>query len=138
MNHKLNTFLAERENMPFEWGKHDCCLFVCDWILCACGKDLGLNFRGKYLTKKGAFKQLFKHGFNDVQSIFKQWLNTSINPTYTKRGDIALVNYQDELVGGIVYINQVICVGENGLVTLPFEAIECVYSLSAFMGQTDE
>ncbi|PAJ71977.1 hypothetical protein CJF42_23710 [Pseudoalteromonas sp. NBT06-2] len=133
MNAKLNAFLAERENMPFEWGEHDCCLFVCDWVLCASGKDLGSSFRGKYRTKKGAFKQLFKHGLNDVESIFKASLNTPINPLYAKRGDIALVEHHDELVGGIIYINQVMCVGETGLVTLPFETVECVYSLSAFI-----
>jgi len=129
MNHKLNVFLDERQSRPFKWGEHDCCLFVCDWILLAAGKDLASDFRCKYLTKQGAFKQLFKHGFNDVESIFKASLKKEINPLYAKRGDIALVEHNDELVGGIVYINQVICVGDNGLVYLPFDAIKSVYPL---------
>lgn len=126
---KLAAFINRRNCEPFKWGKNDCCLLVADWVLFATGNDVADDFRGKYRTKSGAFKQLFKRGLNDVESVFKDRLNPAIPINYARRGDLALVEFKGEFVGGIVTVNAVVCVGENGLVTLPMETVKAVYPL---------
>ena len=126
---KLTEFLAQRKEMPFKWGKNDCCLFAADWVELVSGQDPAKSFRGQYRTKNGAFKQLFKLGFKDIKSVFKASLNHEIEPLYAQRGDIALVNHGGELVGGIIQINRVACVGEHGLIYLPIDAVEMVFTL---------
>jgi len=126
---KLAAFINQRNCEPFKWGKNDCCLLVADWVLFATGNDVAADFRGKYRTERGAFKQLFKRGLNDVQSVFKERLNPAIALSYARRGDIALVEFKGEYVGGIVTVNAVVCVGENGLVTLPMDTVKTVYPL---------
>jgi len=44
----LADFIAEKRAAPFVWGKNDCCLFACDWILKARGVDLAEDLRGTY------------------------------------------------------------------------------------------
>ena len=126
---KLSAFINQRNCEPFKWGKNDCCLFVADWVLFATGNDVAADFRGNYRTKNGAFKQLFKRGLNDVQSVFKDRLNPSIPTAYARRGDLAVVKFKGDLVGGIVTVNAVVCVGEFGLVSLPMNTIKAVYPL---------
>lgn len=128
---KLSAFIAERNDVPFAWGKNDCCLLVADWVLQATGKDVAADFRGKYISQSGAFKQLFKRGLNDVQSVFKDRLNPEIAVAYARRGDVALVEFNGEFVGGIITINAVVCVGEAGLVTLPIDRVKAVYPLES-------
>lgn len=126
---KLTEYIADRKEIPFEWGKNDCCLFVGDWVALATGEDVAADFRGKYSNEKGAFKLLFKQGLNDVKSIFKARLNPEINPYYARRGDLALVRHNGELVGGIIQINAVACVGDNGLIHLPLTDVDSVFPL---------
>ena len=129
---RLNDFLAQRQHMPFKWGSNDCCLFIADWLLIATGNDYGLKFRGKYRTKKGAFRCLFKHGYKDIKTLFKACLNVEISPLKAKRGDVVLVAHNDELIGGIVGINCVAYVSDNGVVQLPMSAIVIAFSVSLF------
>lgn len=126
---KLSAFINQRNCEPFKWGKNDCCLLVADWVFFATGNDVAADFRGKYRTENGAFKQLFKRGLNDVQSVFKERLNPAIAVSYARRGDLALVEFKGDYVGGIVTVNAVVCVGEYGLVTLPMAAVKAVYPL---------
>ncbi|ATG77658.1 DUF6950 family protein [Pseudoalteromonas sp. 1_2015MBL_MicDiv] len=126
---KLAAFINQRKCSPFKWGENDCCLFVADWVLFSTGNDVASDFRGKYQSEKGAFKQLFKQGLNNVESVFKDRLNPAIALSYARRGDIAVVEFKGEYVGGIVTVNAVVCVGENGLVTLPMGVVKTVYPL---------
>lgn len=128
-NAKLAAFVTQRNCEPFKWGKNDCCLLIADWVLFATGNDVAADFRGAYRSKTGAFKQLFKRGLNDVQSVFKDRLNPEVPIAYARRGDIALVEFNNEYVGGIVTVNAVVCVGDKGLVSLPMDAVKAVYPL---------
>lgn len=127
----VDRYIQEHQNTPFKWGEHDCCLFVADWILEKTGNDLAIKYRGKYSTKQGAFKLLFKLGLNDIKTLFKQSLNNQISIAYAKRGDVALVNYNDEIVGGIVGVNCVYCVSHDGIVKLPLDNVDCAFSAVA-------
>lgn len=49
---------AERK---FKYGKHDCCLSICNCVKVITGVDVAMEFRG-YTNRKGAFDWIKKHG----------------------------------------------------------------------------
>lgn len=124
---KLQSYLESCQDKAFSWGEFDCCLFVGDWLQLLNGTDLAHDFRGHYSTQFSAFKHIKTLGFKDVEDVFKQRLKP-IRTLYAKRGDVALVNYRDELVGGIIGLNCVYCVCEHGITQLPLSEIKTAFS----------
>ncbi|MBQ4840044.1 DUF6950 family protein [Pseudoalteromonas luteoviolacea] len=124
---KLQTYLDSCENTPFAWGKFDCCLFVADWLLVRNGVDVAAEFRGRYSTAIGAKRRLTKLGFCDIQSVFKHHLKP-IEINYAQRGDVALVEWDGELIGGIVGLGYVYCVTNIGLSALEMSAVSFCFS----------
>lgn len=45
---KLQTYLRRASGIPFQWGTHDCYLFICSWAKELCGADPAAGFRGSY------------------------------------------------------------------------------------------
>ncbi|WP_247686986.1 DUF6950 family protein [Pseudoalteromonas luteoviolacea] len=123
----LQRYLDSCENTPFAWGKFDCCLFVADWLLTRNGVDLAADFRGHYSTAIGAKRRLTRLGFNSIESVFKHHLKP-IETSYAQRGDIALVEWDGELIGGIVGLGYVYCVTNIGLSMLEMSAVNCCFS----------
>ncbi|MCF7512951.1 hypothetical protein L3V43_04950 [Pseudoalteromonas sp. L23] len=121
----LYNYLASCETKEFHFGQFDCCLFVADWIRAHHGFDPAPE-RGAYTT--------FKQGLNIIKSDFKQTFETRLNVApiaidYASRGDVALCEYDGELVGGIVGLGCVYCVSDEGVTTLPLDALRYVYPL---------
>ncbi|AXQ98018.1 DUF6950 family protein [Pseudoalteromonas piscicida] len=124
-NTKLHAYLESCWHKPFKFGEFDCCLFVADWIKYVHGFDPAPE-RGAYTT--------FKQGLNIIKSDFKQTFETRLNVApiaidYAGRGDVALCEYDGELVGGIVGLGCVYCVSDEGVTTLPLDALRYVYPL---------
>ncbi|MCG7549197.1 hypothetical protein [Pseudoalteromonas sp. Of7M-16] len=124
---KLQKYLDSCEHTPFAWGKFDCCLFVADWLLARNGVDVAADFRGRYRTAIGAKRRLTRLGFDDIQSVFKHHLKP-IEINYAQRGDIALVEWGGELIGGIVGLGFVYCVTNIGLSALEMSAVSFCFS----------
>jgi hypothetical protein len=59
---RLAALFAAREAAPFEWGVHDCCLFVADAVLAVTGHDPAADLRGTYTTAAEAVRVLGQHG----------------------------------------------------------------------------
>lgn len=115
---RLITLLQERRLTPFEWGKHDCCLFAADAYMALCDKDLASEFRGHYKTELGAYRALKKRGYESVEAVLSAKLSQPKTTTLPERGDILLINYEGQLTAG-VYFNAAWVVGEHGLVQAP-------------------
>ena len=47
----LDAFLAEHQFDSFQYGRWDCCLFVCDAILAMTGVDPAAAYRGTYSSR---------------------------------------------------------------------------------------
>lgn len=58
----LNALVQSRQNAPFVWGTHDCCLFACDAVQAITGVDLAENIRGHYSSKVGAARMIKRMG----------------------------------------------------------------------------
>ena len=96
---RLLWFLAKRDRHPLKWGISDCSLFACDAIECMNGSDPGYWFRGKYTTKKAAFKLLRKFaggGLTEaVEKTAKDMEYPEIQPTQANSGDMVLIDVEN-------------------------------------------
>jgi len=50
----INAAIEASLHVPFEWGKNDCCTFVCDGLAKATGSDPMASLRGAYCDEAGA------------------------------------------------------------------------------------
>lgn len=92
---RLHAYLDEVQTLPFEWGKRDCCLFVCDGLRTITGLDPAAKmFRGKYRDATGAARLLKKHG--GVEAVAKkicrglEW--PEVRVALAQRGDVVLLD----------------------------------------------
>lgn len=113
----LAIFLRAHRDLPFVWGKNDCCLFAAGAVREITGVDFAAPFRGKYSTALGSIRALKRYGNSDLLSTLIAILGEPIPILLAKRGDIALVEIEGQLSAGVHY-GSVWCVGDTGLVTV--------------------
>lgn len=85
---RLLALTESREEVPFEWGKYDCCLFAADVVKEMTGEDYAEPFRGKYTTEEGARALLDEKG-GLVEYIDSVLPRKDVN--FAQRGDVVLV-----------------------------------------------
>ena len=91
----LGVYLDSHRDMPFDWGKQDCCLFAADWVEICLGIDPAESWRGEYQTEAGALKILKKE--KGVRGLAGKQFK-SCNLAFARRGD--LVAYNDPALSG--------------------------------------
>lgn len=119
---RLITHIEKVHNKPFKRGQHDCALFVCNCIYEMTGCDLAEDFRGKYKTKKEAFKMLREKGCENLRDIaFARTGTPYENINFAKRGDVVLLKCGEGFSLGIVDMSGrfAVTTGENELVYKP-------------------
>lgn len=119
---KLNKFFESVHDDKFQWGKHDCCLFVCRAVFIMTGVDLARGFRGyksefsaqKLLKQRGGLERICetvteKHGMKEVPVLF------------ARRGDVLLFESEQGMMLGIVNMNgqEIVSVSLDGLGFVP-------------------
>lgn len=73
---------------PFEWGAHDCALFVADAVLAMTGHDYAADLRGQYRTQSGALRLLADTSLRArLGALF-----ASIDVRMAQRGDVVMDN----------------------------------------------
>ena len=96
---RLLWFLAKRDRQPLKWGVSDCSLFACDAIRAMNGADPGYWFRGKYTSKKEAFKLLKRFsggGLTEaVEKTTEDMDYPEINPKKANSGDMVLIDVEN-------------------------------------------
>lgn len=92
MIEKLNQWVEIATGTPFEWGKFDCALMVCDWLLFAYGYDAGETFRGKYSTEQGSKREMIRQGYHSFTELGDDLIRGErVNINFSQRGDIILL-----------------------------------------------
>ena len=103
---RLNKFITDHHTQGFEYGKHDCCLYVCDAVLAMTGVDMAEDFRG-YDEK--SFEKLLKDnkGVGGIAIQMAKKLNLHKIPvSFAQRGDVVyLKDSEEQSVLGIVSMN---------------------------------
>lgn len=85
---RLDALLVERMNVPFEWGKNDCCIFAADAALAITTQDFAASERGSYATAKDAAARISALG--GLSEIVDRHAER-VAPTSAMFGDIGLI-----------------------------------------------
>ena len=115
----LSETICKYSNAKFEYGKLDCCLFVCDCCVSICGVDPAINHRGRYTTELGAKKALIKYG--GIEESFDKCFN-SVPVNFAQRGDVCLYENNGGLTVAVMY-NGWMGMAENGCVKVKPDSI---------------
>ena len=109
---KLTDFIAAKKDIPFEWGKNDCCLFACDAVKAMTGIDYSTPFRDKYLDEAGATQLVTAAG--GIRAIATAALGAEIKPLMAQRGDVVLIESPRPTLA-ICMGSEVVAPGPEGL-----------------------
>jgi hypothetical protein len=100
----LSRFLNRAAETPFQWGEHDCLLWLADWIDERRGIDPASELRGKYSTILQAARIVREAGgMERLVDISTRAAGLS-RATSGARGDIAIVQVEGD--GGAHFGNQ--------------------------------
>ena len=119
---RLNTYIEQHLNTPFEWGTFDCCLFTADAIQAMTGQDFAAEFRGHYSSLRGSKHALKKYGAGDLRLTIEAKFGPMCSRLCAGRGDIALVKTPLGDALGIVWSGKIWAAAERGLMTLPMSS----------------
>lgn len=98
----LSSTLAACANKPFEWGKHDCCMFAADCIKAMTGKDPAKAVRKKYKTEPEAEKIMLDAG--GFEALLTKYIGFEPHSNWRQaaRGDIVLCRVAGRAACGVV------------------------------------
>jgi hypothetical protein len=122
---RLSAFLHARRHARFEYGAHDCCLFVADALQAMTGTDFAAAFRNQYNSSFGALRRLREACAEATVDrvagqVFAAHGLPAISPGYAQRGDVLALSLVRE---GIVLS----LVAPDGM---PIIAAECGWGIS--------
>lgn len=119
----LTQFIEERRDVPFTWGRNDCCLFAADWVRLCTGSDPAAELRGKYSSALSAARILQKHG--GVRGIIRTFGEPiglhPIDGKFDQRGDLVVAETGNGESIGISIGTHAAFVGARGLLFAPFD-----------------
>jgi hypothetical protein len=116
----------------FQYGEHDCCVWTTSVIDALLGTAISKLFRGTYITKFGALRQIKEYG-GDLEGAAKriasEFGGEEIDPAFIQRGDCGLLHVQDEdgqtlPALGICIGSYLAVVARKGLVQIPIDKVE--------------
>lgn len=125
----LSTYLRERANMPFEWGKNDCLCFVSAGVAAV----TGYNFQDEYLpyNDEETATELLELCHGVVGIINNAFGHNGTDKVFTgKRGDVVLFKAPEGDTAGIIDdTGRYFCVvTANGLRRFPLKLASRVWS----------
>jgi hypothetical protein len=135
----LNQHIDENRSRPFEWGQHDCGLWLASCLIVTTGRDFAADIRGKYSTATGAIRALKKaEGVTTPEDFTEARLGPRKPAALAFPGDGVAADLQELGVTGgerQFGLSLGICngavswfVGETGLVELPTFSMKCAFN----------
>lgn len=122
---RLWSAVAEFERTPFEYGRHDCCVFVARVLD---ELNVGANYleriRKQYKDEASARALIARSG--GLRGAVSEFLGEPNPPAFARRGDAVLVKLQDRELVGICLGNEVACAGD-GLVFYSMQLAACCW-----------
>jgi len=123
---RLDRFLRERQFAAFQYGRWDCCLFVCDAIREMTGVDPAAVFRGRYRSRTEA-RQAIREltGSRSIRAVVEcvtaSFGMAEIPVRCAQRGDAVLIERSSDYSLALVALNgrEMIAASSRGLWRLP-------------------
>jgi hypothetical protein len=109
----LAEFVDRHRHQPFEWASNDCVLFASGWVQEATGEDPLGELRGAWTDMASAVRLLRDLG--GLQAAITSKLGEPIPVGLAQRGDLALIEREDERGVGIVIGADVAVLSESGV-----------------------
>jgi len=101
---KLAQFFKKCETATFEWGHHDCSMFVANAVLEMTGTDPAAIYRGTYSDAEGALKILEERG--GITGVGDWAFGDRVPALSLQRGDVAaILNGEGQEAIGIVALD---------------------------------
>lgn len=123
---RLVALVEQREARPFEYGRHDCCLWAAAAVRAQTGVDVARGLRG-YRSARGAARTLISAGFDGIEDAAAALLGPRIAPLLARRGDIV----SDGEALGVMWAGCALFVGEGpgvaGLVRVPLRQLKAAW-----------
>ena len=113
----LAAFIDERREVPFAWGKADCCLFAADWVLVSTGRDIAQEWRGKYATAYAA--QRFLKAGGGIENLVERAGGERVATGLAQRGDLVAQDCGDGVALGVCIGSAAAFVTAEGIGFLP-------------------
>lgn len=123
---RLDVAIARARHIPFQWGRHDCCLFACDVVHALTGVDPGAEIRGRYESELGA-RRLLKSLYGGslecaVRDHAGRYFGAATAPLAAGRGDCVLLRNGGQVCLGIVAGRVIAAPGPDELSLVPLDA----------------
>lgn len=108
---------------PFEYGRHDCALWVGTAIEAITGEDPTAPYRGRYTTEIG-WKRLVTAELGEGATFEAGWtrlLGEPVPVAMAGRGDVVMIDQEGERAVGVVDLSgeRVACVSLDGIEFVP-------------------
>lgn len=111
---RFESFMRERQSMPFEWGVNDCCTFAADCVLALTGVDPALPELREHKTEIQAARLLKQHG--GVRGIATAALGEPSPISMAQIGDVVLASSDGRDMLAICNGSSYVSPGPGGLV----------------------
>jgi hypothetical protein len=124
---RLEFFLLEQAERRFEYGRWDCCLFVCDAIAVMTGVDPAAEFRGRYDSARTAGQLIRRsYGAHSVAAIAAgvaaRFGMREVPMRLAGRGDVVLIRRKRDSSLGLVALDGahvIVLAGSVGMARVP-------------------
>lgn len=113
---RLESFVAQRQSVPFVWGANDCALFAADAVQAITGRDPAPHLRG-HRNARQAICAVREHG--GLGAIAWAALGPSMPVQLAAVGDVVLVRVGKRLALGVCNGATALGPGALGLAAVP-------------------
>lgn len=117
---RFAALCAERQDAPFVWGTHDCCLWAADAVQAITGLDFAAQHRGQYRDAESAARLL--HRLGGVGAIASAALGAPVPVAFAAVGDVLLVLQEGRNALAVCNGDSALGPGPQGLAVLGMDA----------------
>lgn len=121
---RLQAVISAAETRPFTWGTFDCVQWAGLCVEACTGKNPVAEWAGRCTTQVGAYRILNKYFGGSLQEGWTQILGEPIATAFAGRGDVCLVQIDDQPACGVVDLSgeRIACLSLDGLEFVPLSA----------------
>jgi hypothetical protein len=124
---RLYDCVKAHNEMPFEWGQNDCCLFAARCVDAMCETDYEAQLKKNYKTEAGAKRYIAK--FGSIGAAVEDWLGKPQALAFTQRGDVVLFDNEGQETLGICLGSHIVSTGEAGPVSVSMSKAICSWAV---------
>lgn len=122
---RLAACVESARDKPFQWGSHDCALFVADAVASMTDQDIAAPWRGTYASEIEARALMREICGGDLRALWTKAFGPAMNnPLMAQRGDCVLVENDGREVSAILIGGGVaVAPGPDSLEAMPADRV---------------